>query len=186
MAKKKALIVEDDPRRRKPLERQLSGQFELEFFTNIKDAKAKLKNGLDEGLALLVIDMMLPRDEVAAGKLISLENERLELFRKLANCSRESDSPDKTKVDSIREDIHCVDKKMQQHMLMDGGLEVIKACCGSPVKALTVPTLFITARKSDELKEEALRLVECGEFLNKPVTDQMVKDALDRLFPNQK
>jgi len=184
-----ALVVEDDINREETLKVQLASQFNLIFVTNVKAAETVLTNGLAKELDLLIVDLMLPLDEIEAKRHRTLDAERMALFEEFASDTRSLESPRTFKETDRDQRLLNLDARVRKCLNMEGGIAVVEACRhaladGDTPKPLTIPTLFVTARESPSLEKHALELVERGkaEWLTKPVTRQQLDDALERVF----
>lgn len=188
--KPKALIIEDDTSMAAALGSQLESQFDLYFSDNVDEAVTKLHDSLAGVLDLLIVDMMLPFDDTASKRLVRLNEDRLATFKELAPDPRSFELPQKTEGVTYRKHrLIDLENRIRDCLSMEGGITIVKACVQMrSQKFLSIPTLFLTARESPELKKQALGLVEPGkaEWLSKPATPQMIDGALTRILTFQK
>lgn len=186
----RVLIVEDDPRSRRQLEkimRKMSS--EVVSTGTVAQAEVLMKDPL--GFDLLIVDVILPETEADAKKAAKFAEQR---DRLVLDRMRHSDpeallGPENT--DDLRRQYKILEyeDEIAQHVNMRGGIELMhRYCCflaRMDVSCRLPPpcptaTLYLSARELPELQREALAYVQRGraKWLTKPETEKNIGAAV--------
>lgn len=158
------------PRRLRPL------RVEIVVARHMEEGAELLKGGAG-AFAVLIVDIMLPRNKEAADKAETLERQRREVLHKIDEV-RESGRPEAdSEVRSQRDEIDELDRAIESWTDLEGGVHLLEACAPA---FRQVPTLFLTARSAPGLKERAHKLVadDCFHWLQKPAKVGKIVEVL--------
>lgn len=135
---------------------------------------------------VLVVDLMLPRDEAALKRQRVLHTQRRPLVRQLFAMGREGTTKS-DEASALRHRIGACDEELRRLAVDAGGIEIVaKLVDRNEGRPLERPVIFFTARGLPAIRDRCLHLVnpEYLRFLEKPVREIDVLRAVVELVTN--
>jgi len=148
----------------------------------IDEATAAIENE-DPPFDVLIVDLMLPRNDADHKKEQALQAERRILVRQLFEKGQAGRGEWTVEIEGLRLRIRAIDDELKKLIVDDGGLEIIDNLVRkNDGKQLGRPVVFWTARGLPTIKECCLALVHPAfvQIFEKPVREvEVLKAAVD-------
>jgi DNA-binding response OmpR family regulator len=188
MEKAMILVIEDEHNiRQRFVEFLKSPQRVISQAENMERARNIFRDDWNK-IDLIIMDVMLPKNDVDSIELKKLMMEREEAYDQWLILEEIRESNDNQQWRRARFAVDLLDRKIFELLDDEGGINLIKervALNGGD--KLQKPVIYLSARENRPLQEVGLDLIMEGrsEWLVKPVTEEEVKEAVHRLLSNK-
>jgi len=188
MAAKIILVVEDEKNIRERVVRWLESPEQILLQAeHMVEAREIMRDHWGD-IGLIVMDVMLPKDENDAQEVKRLIEIREEAYNKWLGLEdkRQSDSDREWRKNRFAVD--TLDRQIFDLLDTEGGIHLIQEHINEEEKRLHIPVLYLTARESQSLMDEGLNLIarDKSEWLVKPITEEEFSSAVKRLLAKRK
>jgi DNA-binding response OmpR family regulator len=179
------LIVEDESTVRKEAIEKLDLIGTVIEAEHMEQARNILNKRWDE-IALIIMDIMLPKNEEDSKQIKNLLEEREKIYDKWIDLEDEGCSKDDPELIKIRFEVDAFDNKIFSILENEGGIWLIQECIskyGTNGK-LSKPVLYLTARETESVCRKGLELLasDMGKWLIKPASPEQIETAVKLLL----
>jgi DNA-binding response OmpR family regulator len=187
MSAKIILIVEDESTIQEQVVRWLIS-FEQTIFRaeHMVQAREILRDHWDE-IELIIMDVMLPKDEKDAQKVKCLIETREEAYTKWLSLEDKRPSNGDLEWRKARFAVDALDREIFDLLDTEGGINLILEHVQEE-KKFQKPVLYLSARENQSIRDKGLTLIAKGksDWLVKPITEGEVTLAVKRLLAKGK
>ena len=176
------LIIEDEQEVRQRLKELLRpGGYRFVEAENMEKARGILRSHWDR-TELIVMDVMLPKDEADSRQLRDLMVQRGSAFDAWLLLEDEARPRDDSEWLRARFAVDWCDKQIFDLLDVEGGIRLIEERVNESGQArLQKPVLYLTARGNQAVRDFGMNLVAHGRWLTKPVTSQEMLSTVSEL-----
>jgi hypothetical protein len=156
--------------------------WQVEQCTSLEPALAAMRRCKGEGITAMLLDIMVPKDQLAFKSATELSNERIKKSLELTE----------TKDSQVRTDIlgklRSIDKQMQVYVIVDGGILFLETIAKEKIIQPSTKIAFFSALRPDTAVGSGISFRERvttalgkseDEWFRKPVDPQRIEEWLN-------
>jgi DNA-binding response OmpR family regulator len=179
------LLVDDVVETRESIGKELGKRYRVEAAGDMATAWSVLAARWAE-TALIIMDIMLPEDDLKAKEIDRLTALRDEAYTEWLPLAQGGADPSSEPVIRARFKVDALDSRIFANLSMEGGVELIERCVGhwGGGEPVDKPVIYFTARENEVLRGRGVRLVRSGrcDWLVKPIGPEEMMARVDALL----